>query len=154
MLGPPPPRIKPRHDPNRPAIDPSTLIILVSDGKGTLGIPAHIAAELVADHGIRVYTVGIGTPYGGVARVEGYPATHAEFEAETLELIADITQAKYFQASSLADITSIYDDLSRNSVRERKEIEIGAVSVAFGGVLLVLGAALSLIWHSPRAWAP
>jgi Ca-activated chloride channel family protein len=154
MLGPPPPRIKPKHDPTRPAIDPSTLVILVSDGKGTLGVPAHKAAEVVADYGIRVYTVGIGTPYGGVARVEGYPATHAEFEEETLELIADITQGKYFRASSLADIKSIYDDLSRDSVRERKEIEISAVSVALGGILLVLGATLSLIWHSQRGWAP
>jgi len=154
LRGPPPPRIKPKHDPTRPPIDPSTLIILVSDGKGTLGVPASKAAELVADYGIRVYTVGVGTPYGGIARVEGYPATHAEFEGETLELIAEITQAKYFQASSLADIKSIYDDLSQDSVREPKEIEISAVLAALGGVMLMLGATLSLIWHGQLARAP
>lgn len=151
MRGPPPPRIRPKPSPNRPAIDPSTLIILVSDGKGTLGVPAAIAAQLVADYGIRVYTVGVGTPYGGVAKVEGYPPTHAEFEEETLEMIADITRAKYFRASDLDDIKSIYDDLARNSVQERKELEISVLLVALGGALLVLGGALSLAWHGHLA---
>jgi len=144
---PPPRRARPKHDPNRPTIDPSTLIILVSDGKGTLGVPAAKAAELVADYGVRVYTVGVGTPYGGTARAEGFPPTHAEFEEETLEMIAEVTRAKYFRAGNLADIRSIYDDLSRGSMRERKEVEVSAVLVAIGGLLLMLGGALSLTWH-------
>jgi len=144
---PPPRRARPKHDPNRPPLDLATLIILVSDGKGTLGVPAAKAAELVADYGIRVYTVGVGTPYGGTARAEGFPPTHAEFEEETLELIAEITRAKYFRAGNLSDIKSIYDDLSRGSMRERKEIEVSAVLVAIGALLLMLAGALSLTWH-------
>lgn len=151
MRHPPPRPVRPKHDPNRPPIDPSTLIILVSDGKGTLGVPPSKAAELVADYGIRVYTVGVGTPYGGTARVEGYPPTHVEFEEETLELIADITRAKYFRANNLADIKSIYDGLSQGSIQERKEIEISAVLAALGGMLLILGGSLSLTWHGHLA---
>lgn len=64
MRGPPPPRIRAKDNPDRPPLDPSRLIILVSDGKGTMGVPALKAAELVADYGIRVYTIGVGTPYG------------------------------------------------------------------------------------------
>jgi Ca-activated chloride channel homolog len=151
MRNPPPRRPRVSVNPNRPPVDPSTLIILVSDGKGTLGVSASQAARLVADYGIRVYTVGVGTPYGGIARIEGYPPTHAEFEGETLELIADITRAKYFQAGDLAAIQSIYDGLSQSSIRERKEMEISVVLVALGGLLLILGAALSLAWHGHLA---
>jgi Ca-activated chloride channel family protein len=147
MRGPPPPRIRTKDNPDRPPIDPSTIIILVSDGKGTMGVPALKAAELVADYGIRVYTIGVGTPYGGTAIVEGYPPTHAEFEEETLKAIADITRGKYSHASNLANFKSIYSDLAEGTVRQRKEIEVTAAFVAVGGILLLGGAALSLIWH-------
>jgi len=147
MRDPPPRRPRVEHNPNRPPVDPSTLIILVSDGKGTLGVSASQAARLVADYGIRVYTIGVGTPYGGIARIDGYPPTHADFDGETLAAIADITRAKYFQADDLAAMRSIYDGLSRRTIRERREIEVTVVLVALAGLLLVLGGGLSLTWH-------
>src|SRR3990172_8920962 len=51
----------------------STAIVLVSDGQGTMGVPPMKAAKMAADHGVRVYTVGVGTPYGGTANIEGRP---------------------------------------------------------------------------------
>ncbi|RPI44254.1 MAG: VWA domain-containing protein [Betaproteobacteria bacterium] len=133
------------------AINPSSLVILVSDGKGTLGVSEYKAAEILAGHGIRVYTIGVGTPYGGIAQVEGSSPIHAEFEEETLKLIADITRAEYFHASSPEKLKSVYEALSDGTIREPKEIEVSAVLVALAGVLLVVGAALSLKWHSHPA---
>jgi Ca-activated chloride channel family protein len=147
----PPKRIRPKHDPNRQPIDPSTLIILVSDGKGTTGVPANMAAELIADYGIRIFTIGVGTPYGGTAKVEGYPPTHAEFEEDTLKLIAEITQGNYAKADDFESVKSIYQDLSQGVVQQRKEIEISVALVALAGALLVAGAALSLTWHGHLA---
>jgi len=147
IRGPPPPRIRVKDNPDRPPIDPSMLIILVSDGKGTMGVPALKAAELVADYGIRVYTIGVGTAYGGTAIVEGYPPTHAEFEEETLQMIADITRGKYAHANNLANFKSIYRELAEETVKQRKEIEITALFVAAGAMLLLAGTVLSLVWH-------
>lgn len=147
VRGPPPPRYRPKHDPNRAPTDPSTLIVLVSDGRGTLGLPAVMAAEVVARHGIRVYTVGVGTPYGGTARVPGFDPVHADFQAETLELVAEITGAQYTEAATLEAVEAIYRDLSQGRVRARSEVEITVMFVACAGLLLGAGATLSLRGH-------
>lgn len=149
VRGPPPPRYRPKHDPNRAPADPSTLIVLVSDGRGTVGLPAVMAAEVVARHGIRVYTVGVGTPYGGAARVPGFDPVHADFQAEILELVAQITGAQYTEAATLDDVKAIYRDLSQGKVRARTEVEITFLFVACAALLLGTGATLSLREHSP-----
>lgn len=143
----PPPRYQPKDDPNRAPVDPSTLIVLVSDGHGTIGIPAVVAAELVAHHGIRVYTVGIGTPYGGTAKVEGLDPVHADFQAETLELVARITGGKYTEADTLDDLEAIYQDLSQGKIRARTEVEISAVFAGCAALMLLAAGTLSLRWH-------
>lgn len=147
--GPPPPRYRPKHDPNRAPTDPSTLIVLVSDGRGTLGLPAVMAAEIVARHGVRVYTVGVGTAYGGTARVPGFEPVHADFQAEILELVARITGAQYTEAGTLEDVQAIYRDLAQGKVRARTEVEITFMFVACAALLLGAGAALSLMGHRP-----
>jgi Ca-activated chloride channel family protein len=147
MRGIPPPRYQPKHDPNRAPVDPATLIVLVSDGHGTIGISAIMAAELVAHHGIRVYTVGVGTPYGGMAKAAGLDPVHADFQAETLELVAQITGGKYTEADSLDDLEAIYQDLSQGKIRARTEVEIGALFAAAAALMLLAGGTLSLRWH-------
>jgi len=151
MRGVPPPRYEPKHDPNRAPVDPSTLIVLVSDGHGTIGISAVMAAEVVAHHGIRVYTVGVGTPYGGPAKVEGLAAVHADFQAETLKMVATITGGKYTEADSLNDLEAIYRDLSEGKIRARTEVEISAAFAGCAALLLLAGGTFSLRWHTSVA---
>src|SRR6185436_12599973 len=71
--------------------DFSTAIILVSDGCETTGVSPVKAAEIAAEHGIRVYTVGVGTPYGGTASIPGLPPIHADFSEEVLREVARVT---------------------------------------------------------------
>jgi Ca-activated chloride channel family protein len=110
-----------------------------------MGIPAAKAASMAADLGIRVFTVGVGTLYGGVANVEGWPTIHAEFDEETLKAIADITRGEYFLARTADKLTRIYEMLGRRVVLERKEYEITAVLTAIGVVLSLAAAGLSLL---------
>ncbi len=131
-----------------PAADLSTAIVLVSDGRGTIGVPPMKAAKMAVDYGVRVYTVGVGTPYGGTANVAGWPAIHAEFEEETLKEIAAVTQGEYFHASTADKLKDIYDKLTRRVVLERKETEITALLAAIGAVLLLAAAVLSLLWFN------
>lgn len=126
----------------------SAAIILVSDGKGTMGVPPARAAKMVADFGIRVYTVGVGTLYGGVANIEGWPPIHAEFDEDILKEIADITHGEYFLARSADKLAKIYRELGRRVVLEGKEREVTALFTALGMVLWVTAAALSMLWSS------
>ncbi len=136
------------HQAVAPGSDRSAAIILVSDGRGTMGVPAQKAAKLVAGFGIRVYTVGVGTLYGGVANVEGWPTIHAEFEEETLQQIADITRGEYFLARDAHRLTKIYETLGGRLVLERQPQEVTALFAALGMVLSIAAAGLSLWWRA------
>lgn len=129
-----------------PGGDLSSAIVLISDGRGTVGFPVMKAAKIVAAHGVRVYAVGIGTPYGGTAMLEGRPAIHADFEEETLKEIADITEGEYFHAGNAGKLNKIYEKLAARVVFERTESEITALFTAIGAALLLTAAVLSLLW--------
>lgn len=129
--------------------DLSSAIVLVSDGQGALGVPPLTAAKLLADRGIRVYTIGIGTPYGGTAHVEGMPPLHADFEEDTLQKIAHLTGGDYFHTRTAEKVKSVYEKLAARVVFERKESEITALLGAIGAALSLAAATLSLMWFSP-----
>ena len=137
----------------RPGTGPPVAgaIILVSDGKGTMGVPAEQAAKLIAAFGIRVYTVGVGTLYGGVANIEGWPAIHAEFEEDTLKEIAAITGGDYFLARTAKKVGKVYDRLGRRAIFETATRELTAVVAMLGAILTLAAAGLSLWWSPPAA---
>ena len=126
--------------------DFSTAIILVSDGVGTIGVSPMRAAEIAAEHGIRVYAVGVGTPYGGTANVEGWPPIHAEFQEEVLREIARITQGEYFHARNAGRLDKIYSQLTRQAVLEKRATEITVPLTVVGMALLLTASVLSLLW--------
>ena len=50
----------------------SAAIILLTDGQRTTGVDTLEAAKLAADHGVRIYTVGVGTVDGETIGFEGW----------------------------------------------------------------------------------
>jgi Ca-activated chloride channel family protein len=133
------------HKPVAPGSHLSTAIILISDGRGTMGVPPIKAAKMAADLGIRVYTIGVGTLYGGVANVEGWPPIHADFDEELLKEIAAVTHGEYFLARTADKVSRIYERLGRRVVLERTEYEITALLTAVGVLLTLSSAALSML---------
>jgi Ca-activated chloride channel family protein len=129
-----------------PGSNLSAAIILVSDGRGTMGVSSEKAAKIIADFGIRVYTVGVGTLYGGMANVEGWPPIHAEFDDESLKQIADITRGDYFLARNVDKLTNIYEHLGRRIILEKGESEVTALVTAIGLIMLLASAGLSITW--------
>lgn len=138
-----------QHKPVAPGSYLSAAIILVSDGIGTMGVPPVTAAKMAADHGVRVFTVGVGTPYGGIGYVKGRAPVFAEFSEEILREIADITRGEYFYASTTDKMKKIYLKLGKDAIFERKESEITALLTAIGAISLLASAMLSLVWFYP-----
>jgi Ca-activated chloride channel homolog len=133
-----------------PGSYPSAAIILLTDGRRTTGPDPMAAAQMAADHGVRVHTVGFGTAEGASVGIEGM-SIYMRFDEETLKAIAGITHADYFHAASAADLKRIYERLNTRFVLERRETEITALFTALGAVLAVLAAGLSLAWFSRLA---
>ncbi|HEY2865024.1 MAG TPA: VWA domain-containing protein [Casimicrobiaceae bacterium] len=133
-----------------PGSNGSAAIILLTDGRRTTGPDSLDAARLAADHGVRIYAVGFGMPGGGTADMDGY-SMYMAFDEETLKSIAEITHGEYFHAASAADLAKIYQRLNARYVLEKKETEIGALSVAAAAILLVAATTLSLLWYNRLA---
>ena len=125
----------------------SGAIILLTDGRRTIGPDPIDAARLAADRGVKIYTVGFGNPEGGTASVDGY-SIYMRFDEETLKAIAQLTSAEYFRAGSAADLKKVYEGLNARYVLEREDTEVAALFSAFAAVLAIVAAGLSVLWFS------
>jgi len=144
----PPPKPAPKDfKPVPPGSNPNAAIILLTDGRRTIGPDPLQAARLAADRGVRIYTVGFGNATGAPVQVEGY-SIYMMFDEETLKAIAGLTNAEYFQASSGAELKKIYDTLTAKFVLQREETEITAFFAAAAAALVVAAAGLSLAWFN------
>lgn len=94
----------------------SKVIILLTDGSNNSGeISPEAAAEIAKEYGVRVYAIGVGTnnptapyPYGG--EVINVPV---EIDETTLQNIAEITNGKYYRATSKEELAGIYADIDK-----------------------------------------
>ncbi len=138
-----------KEAPPRPPVAPgsynSAAIIMLTDGQRTTGPDPLDAAKMAADHGIRVYTVGVGTTSGETIGFEGW-SMRVRLDEETLKNVSVLTHGEYFYAGTAEDLKKVYESLSSRMVVERKETEVTALFAAFGALLAVLSAGLSLWW--------
>jgi Ca-activated chloride channel family protein len=123
----------------------SASIVLLSDGENTVDPDPIPAAQAAADRGVRIHTIGIGSPEGVTLDVEGFRVHTALDEAE-LRLIADTTHGSYFPAASEGDLARIYDSIDPELVVAPQEIEVTSLFVAAAVAFLIAGVALSLTW--------
>jgi Ca-activated chloride channel family protein len=128
----------------------SGAIILLTDGRRTIGVDPVEAARMAADHGVKVYTVGFGSADGAATNVDGM-SIYMRFDAETLKTIAELTSAEYFHATSATDLRKIYESLNARYVLEKKQTEISALVSALAAVLAIAAEGLSLLWFSRLA---
>lgn len=120
-------------------------IVLMSDGRRTAGPDPLDAANMAAERGVRVFTVGFGTTTGGVVRLQDR-SVWVTLDDETLKVVADITHGAYFHAGSAAELEKVYRDLGTRLAVEKKDTEISALFAAAAALLLAASAALSLLW--------
>src|SRR5437764_1362678 len=123
----------------------SAVIILLTDGQRTTGPDSVMAARLAAERGVRIFTVGVGTPEGKIVGFDGW-SMHVRLDEETLRAISDLTRGEYFYAGNAVDLKKIYQTMNSRLVMETKKTEIGAFFSAAAGLLVLLAAALSLAW--------
>jgi Ca-activated chloride channel family protein len=145
----PPPAKDPKQDfkPVPPGSYPSAAIILLTDGQRTAGPDSMEAAKMAADRGVRVFTVGVGTPTGEVIGFEGW-SFRARLDEDTLKAIANATRGEYYFAGDAVKLKQIYENLNARLVYERKETEITAFFAAAAAALALLAALLSLAWFN------
>jgi Ca-activated chloride channel family protein len=138
---------KPEPKPVPPGSYTSGVVILLTDGQTTTGPDPVEAARLAAERGVRVFTVGVGTPDGQILTGEGW-SIRVRLDEDALKVIADMTRAEYFFAGNAPDLKRIYEGLNSKLVMERKQTEITALFTGIAASLTLLAAALSLLWFN------
>jgi Ca-activated chloride channel family protein len=105
----------------------SRVVILLTDGENNRGEVAPVtAAEIAKTFGIRVYTVGVGStgtaPYP-VQTQFGVQLRDMEvkIDEETLQEISNITEGKYFRATSNSKLEEIYKEID---ALEKSKIDV------------------------------
>lgn len=136
-----PPKANP---PAEPGSNRSAAIVLLTDGQGNTGPDTIKMAELAAHQGVRIFTVGVGTPEGITLNAQGM-SMRVRLDEEALKKIADITLGDYFRANDATDLRRIYKELSSRLTLERRQLtEVTAVFALLGCALMIVAAAISL----------
>jgi Ca-activated chloride channel family protein len=138
---------KPPFKPVPPGSYASAAIILLTDGQRTTGPSVIEAAQMAADRGVRIFTVGFGTVGGETIGFEGW-SMRVHLDEASLKAIANMTRGEYFYAGTAKDLKRVYESLSARLVLEKKAMEISALFAAAAAVLAALSGLLSLLWFS------
>ena len=126
----------------------SAAILLLTDGRRTTGVDTQEAAKMAADHGVRVYSVGLGTIDGEVMGFEGM-SIYMRLDEVSLKEVARTTQAEYFYAGTAETLKKVYEKLSSRMVVEKKEVEISGLLALAAAIVAIASVALSLRWFHP-----
>ncbi len=137
----------PGDKPAAPGSYKSAAIILLTDGQPTTGPDPVEAARMAAERGVRIFTVGVGTPNGEILVGEGW-SMRVRLDEDTLKTIANVTGGEYFYAGSAPDLKKIYRSLNAKFVLEKKETEVTALFAAAAALAALVSALLSLLWFN------
>ncbi len=127
-------------------------VLLLSDGAPSPDTADPIeAANQASEQGIKVFTVALGTDEGTVTLSDPFgndQVVPVPPDRETLGQIADITGAQFFEAPTEEALTRVYADLGSDIGFSKERHEITFAFAAAGGLLLLAGGVLSLLWFS------
>jgi Ca-activated chloride channel family protein len=127
--------------------DHTATVVLLSDGQNNqFPAPLQIIDEAIS-RGIRVYTVGVGSPEGTILRLQGRQI-RTRLDEATLKQIAQMTDAEYFNASNASDLRAVYEKLSTQLVLRQQKTEVTAYLTALAAVLSIIAGGLSLLWFN------
>ena len=122
---------------------PATMVVM-TDGKTTVGRPDADGAAAAVEAGIPVSTIAFGTA-GGTIVIDG-EIQPVPVEVTALQEIAETTSGQFFRAESLDQLESVYADIGSSIGFDEEEQEVTDRFVGYAVVLLLASTVLSLLW--------
>jgi Ca-activated chloride channel family protein len=127
----------------------SKIIILLTDGESNAGeVSPKIAAELAAQRGIKIYTIGVGTQgavpvYQDTLFGRRKVTVEMHFDEKSLKEIAAMTAGQYFSAGSQEALKDVYQTIDKLEKTQVKVQEFSDVQEMF--LLFLVPAVLFLV---------
>lgn len=129
-----------------PGSHKSAAIILLSDGRRTMGVDTLEAAKMAADRGVRIYVIGLGT-VDGVTSAEGSSLPiYMQLDEPTLREIARMTGGEYHYAGTAEKLRSVYQNLGSTVQVQTRESELSGPLALLAALVAFAAAMLSLLW--------
>ncbi|MDB5883347.1 MAG: hypothetical protein JWP43_3225 [Ramlibacter sp.] len=138
---PPPQQITPVA----PGSYKSAAIILLSDGRRTVGVDTLEAAKMAADRGVRIYVVGLGIVEGEAAAAGGLPI-YMQLDEPTLREVARMTGGEYQHAGTAEKLRAVYEHLGSRLQVQTRETELTGLAALISALLALAAAGLSVLW--------
>ena len=129
---------------------PPAVIVLLSDGKTTVGTPTEDSIEPAKKADVSVWTIAYGTAAGYVeVDVDGtgnMERVSVPVDYPSLQNLATSTGGQSFEAATTSDLTDVYSKLGSAIGYDTEQREITWKVLAAGLAALVAVGALSLAW--------
>jgi Ca-activated chloride channel family protein len=125
----------------------SAVMVLFTDGENNENPNPLEAAQAAADRGVRIYTVGLGSPAGTTLHVNGF-TVHTQLNEDLLRQISQISGGAYYNAQSEEDLAKIYDNITSQLVIKPEKTEITSILAGAGILALLIAGAFSLFWFN------
>ena len=125
----------------------SGMIVLLTDGENNEDPEPLKAAQAAADRGIRIYTVGLGSATGADLKLQGF-TVHTQLDEDLLKQISTLTGGAYYNAANAEDLRKVYENINTQLVIKPEETEITSLFAGAGILVMLVGAAFSLLWFS------
>ncbi len=141
------------------------IIVLLTDGSSNTGPLPLDAAKQAAERGVRVYTIGFGTPngsefascqnsdptdlggFGGFGGFGGAGGFRRGIDEQTLKQIAAMTGGAYYPASSAGELESVFEHLPTYLIVKHVTSEVSVLFSLGGALLAMLALWVSFMWH-------
>jgi Ca-activated chloride channel family protein len=124
----------------------SAVIVMLTDGENNLNPDPFAAAQAAADRGVRIYTVGVGSPSGTTLKVNGF-MIHTQLDEALLQQISSLTGGAYYNAQRAQDLLEVYNNIESQLVIKPEKTEVTSILAGAGVFILLVGGAFSLFWY-------
>lgn len=119
------------------------MVVLISDGKRTVGRSPIAAAEKAKQEGVPIYTVALGTP-NGLIITQGQ-AVPVPVEIQQLKDIADISGGKAYTAESAKDLKDAYQEVDTTLSYRTEEGDATSSYVPYLVILALVSTGAGLV---------
>jgi Ca-activated chloride channel family protein len=139
------PEPTPEPTPVPDGVHAPAAIVLLTDGENNQAPDPVEAAQVAADRGVRIFTVGIGSVEGTTLEVEGFKV-HSRLDEPVLRQVSEMTDGAYFAADDPDELSAIYDRIDTKLVTKPEPMEVTSLFAGVGLLVLLVGGVASLAW--------
>jgi Ca-activated chloride channel family protein len=123
----------------------SASVVMFSDGENVTGPNPVAMAQVASVAGVRVHTIGVGTPTGTAIQINGFSVATA-LNQPLLQQVATLTNGSYHSAGAAGGLAAVTRSIDLKFKIVSEHTEVTGLFAAAGVALLVLAAALSVLW--------